>query len=154
MLLYEFHFLPTHSTVENDQIRDSSFQAPGQFFKMFLTFGQNQRRSPFSHSLQDILLDKPITRAIGKQLVIKVMELNPGIRIGRFDRVEAGGTNNNGMSKGPFPRQGSRIDPMAHGAALHENDRMLAVLACDGGRQARDEFRFRPTGNLCEALGG
>ena len=43
---------------------------------------------------------------------------------------------------------------MAHGAALHEDDRMVAVLARDGGGQPRDESRLRPADDLLEALGG
>ena len=43
---------------------------------------------------------------------------------------------------------------MTHGTALHEDDRMVAVLARDGGGQPRDESRLRPTDDLLEALGG
>ena len=46
------------------------------------------------------------------------------------------------------------IDAMANRSALHEDDRMMAVLARDGGRQARDELRLRLTDDLLETLGG
>ena len=33
------------------------------------------------------------------------------------------------------------IDAMAHRSTLHENDRLMAVLACDGSGQPGDELR-------------
>ena len=59
---------------------------------------------------------------------------------------------------GVLERTGGRlrlgIDAMTHRAALHEDDRMVAVLAGDGGGQARDESGLRPADDLLEALGG
>ena len=46
------------------------------------------------------------------------------------------------------------IDPMTNRPALHEDDRMVAVLARDGRGQARDESRLCPADDLLEALRG
>ena len=46
------------------------------------------------------------------------------------------------------------IDPMTNRPALHEDDRMVAILAGDGRGQARDELRLRPADDLLEALSG
>ena len=41
---------------------------------------------------------------------------------------------------------------MPHRTALHEDDRMMAVLARDRCRQSRDESRFGPPDDLFEAV--
>jgi hypothetical protein len=46
------------------------------------------------------------------------------------------------------------VDTMPDGAALHENDRVMTVLARHGRRQACDERRFRLTNHLFEATSG
>ena len=45
------------------------------------------------------------------------------------------------------------INAMTNRTALHENDRMMAVLPCDGGRQSEDEFGFGFPGHGLEANG-
>ena len=46
------------------------------------------------------------------------------------------------------------IDPMTNRPALHEDDRMVAILAGDGRGQARDEPGLRPADDLLETLSG
>ena len=46
-----------------------------------------------------------------------------------------------------------RVGSMANRTALHEDDRMMAVLARDGSRQPGDEFRLRLAGDLLKTLG-
>ena len=43
---------------------------------------------------------------------------------------------------------------MTNRPALHEDDRMVAVLAGDGRGQARDELRLCPADDLLETLSG
>ena len=47
-----------------------------------------------------------------------------------------------------------RADAVAHRAALHEDDRMVAVLPRDGGRQPQHVLRPRPPRDLLEAVRG
>ena len=42
---------------------------------------------------------------------------------------------------------------MPHRPALHEDDRMMAVLASDRGGQSQDESRLGPADDLLEAAG-
>src|SRR5262245_28424465 len=53
------------------------------------------------------------------------------------------------------PRSGlcARIYLMSNRAALHEDDRMVTVLACDGRRQADDESCFGLPCDLFETMG-
>jgi hypothetical protein len=47
-----------------------------------------------------------------------------------------------------------RVHSMANGPALHEDDRMVAVLACDGRRQPHDESSLGPACHLLETVCG
>ena len=46
-----------------------------------------------------------------------------------------------------------RVHAVSHGPALHEDDRMVAVLARDRRRQSDDESRLGLSRNLLEAMG-
>ena len=54
--------------------------------------------------------------------------------------------------EGPRRRLRLRVDAMPHRTALHEDDRMMAVLPRDGRRQAEDESRLRAADDLLEAV--
>jgi len=45
----------------------------------------------------------------------------------------------------------ARIDLMSNRTALHEDDRMVTILACDGGRQAKHESGLGAPCNLFES---
>jgi hypothetical protein len=47
-----------------------------------------------------------------------------------------------------------RIDAMPNWAALHEDDRMVAILSRDSGGEAKNELRLRTSDNLFEAMRG
>ena len=59
-----------------------------------------------------------------------------------------------GVREGTGSRQCPGIDPVTNRPALHEDDRMMAILAADGRGQARDIPGLRPADDLLEALGG
>ena len=44
------------------------------------------------------------------------------------------------------------IHPIAHGTTLHKDDRVVAILACDGRRQPHNESRFSAARDLFETL--
>lgn len=46
-----------------------------------------------------------------------------------------------------------RVHAIPHGAALHEDDWVMSVLARDGGRQSEDEPCLGPTRDLLKAQG-
>jgi hypothetical protein len=43
---------------------------------------------------------------------------------------------------------------MPNWAALHEDDRVVAILSRDSGREAKNELRLRTSDNLFEAMRG
>src|SRR5262245_53317174 len=56
------------------------------------------------------------------------------------------------MFKGPQRRLTFRVDTMPDRTALHEDNRLVAVLPRDGRRQAEDESRLGAPGDLLEAM--
>lgn len=68
--------------------------------------------------------------------------------------LKRGGADEDFVGEGAFGGLLAGIDPMSDGAALHEDDGMVPVLAGDGGGEAEDEFCFGATGHEFEALGG
>jgi len=74
--------------------------------------------------------------------------------VGGLPRVERRGTDQHRVMKRTGSRLCSCVDMVAHRPALHEDNRVMAVLSRDGSGQPRDEFRLRPTDYLLKALGG
>ena len=58
------------------------------------------------------------------------------------------------MREGALPGEGLRARPEPHRTALHEHDRMVAVLARHGRRQPQHVLDLRPARDLLEADGG
>ena len=59
-----------------------------------------------------------------------------------------------GVREGTGGRLCPGIDPVTNRPALHEDDRMVAILAADGRGQACDIPGLRPADDLLEALSG
>ena len=90
---------------------------------------------------------------VRNQFIVEIVELDSHIRIGRSQRAKRRGTDMHRVLKGAGSGLRFRIDAMTHGSALHEDDRMVAVLACDGGGQPRDKLRLCTANYLLEAVG-
>ena len=54
-----------------------------QRVKMFIPFGQHQRRTSLSKGLDHLLADELIALFIGNQLFVEFVELHPHVGIGR-----------------------------------------------------------------------
>jgi hypothetical protein len=80
------------------------------------------------------------------------MELDARVGLGRLVIPEAGRTNKHLMGEGSRGSLCPGIDPMAHRAALHENDRVMSVLAGDGGGQTCDKPRPGSPGDLLKTM--
>ena len=62
-------------------------------------------------------------------------------------------TNDDGVSERPQGGLRLRINAMPYRPALHEDDRLMTVLARDGRRQSEHESSLRAAGDLFEAVG-
>src|SRR5262249_18545386 len=120
---------------------------------MFIPLGQHQRRTSLPHGLDQVMADKLIALFIGNQLLIEFVELLPHIGIGRPQWAKGIWTNPDCMSKGMSRRPLLGINPITHGATLHKDDWMMAILSRDRRGQACDELRLGLTCNQLKALG-
>ena len=120
---------------------------------MLIAFGQNQRRAAFPDGLDDVIADDPIALIVSDKFTIEIVELNAHVWIRCLHWAEGGWADQHSVLK--RMRGGLRlgVDAVAHGATLHEDDRMVAILTCDGGRKARYVSRLRPASHLLKALG-
>ena len=125
-----------------------------QTIEVFIPFGQNEGGATFTSRLHDILADEPVARAIANQLVIEVMELDTDIRVWRRCRLKCRRAHEYLVFEGVLCRLLPGIDTIPHRPALHEDDRMVAVLSRHGGGQARDKLRLGLAGDLLETLRG
>lgn len=66
--------------------------------------------------------------------------------------VEAGWADDDLVGEGAFGGLLTGIDGVSDGAALHEDDGMVAVLAGDGGGKSEDEFGLCPADREFETL--
>src|SRR5207302_1578026 len=81
------------------------------------------------------------------------MKLDSLVRRRRHCRLKSCGTDENGVGKRTPDRLRLRADTMSHRAALHEDDRMMPILASDRCRQSRDKLSLRAPDDLFEAVG-
>src|SRR5262245_22912451 len=58
------------------------------------------------------------------------------------------------MFESPLRSLGLCIDPVSHGATLHEDDRMMSIFSCYSGGEPEDVAGLRPSRHQFEACGG
>ena len=119
---------------------------------MIVAFGQHERRAAVLHRLDHVVADPPVASVVGDQLLIQRLELETPVGFGR-----RGGWNDGRLhERVVLERSGGRlcpgVDAMPDRPALHEDDRVMAVLARDGRGQPEDEPRLRLAGHLLEAV--
>src|SRR5208283_1007520 len=121
---------------------------------MLVALGQYQRRPSFVNGRTHVVADKLIAGLIRNQLGVQLLELDSHILGRRSQWPKPGGTDMHGVRKWTGSRRCPGIDPVTNRPALHEDDRMLAILAADGRGQACDIPGLRPADDLLEALSG
>ena len=121
---------------------------------MLVALGQYQGRPSFVNGRAHVVADELIAGLIRDQLGVQLLELDSHILRRRSRGPEPGGTDMHGVREGTGSRQRPGIDPVPDRPALHEDDRMMAILAADGRGQACDIPGLRPADDLLEALSG
>jgi len=104
------------------------FETDREGSEVFPSLRQDQRRTAFSQSFQDIVADHPIAILIRNQLLIEIVKLLPFVRIRLGHGAKRCGTNVDSMCERSLRRRSFRVNAMSHGATLHENDRMVPSL--------------------------
>lgn len=116
--------------------------------------GQHQRKTTGLGCGDHVVTDQLIAAwALGQSLV-EPLEL--GSRIGgwKIRRTEACWTHQHVVNEWPRGRLLAGVVTEAHGAALHENNRLMAVFARGRGRETGNVARLGPAGDQFKAAGG
>ena len=121
--------------------------------EVLVAFGQDQRRTTVTHGSNTSSQIAPISGLVLDQKLVERLELDPfiGIRRSCSDRTRSDEEDRVVERSGRRLRPG--VDPMPNGTALHEDDRMVTVLARHRRGQAQDESRLRLSDHLFEAAG-
>ncbi len=144
--------LGPHSAAKDDKIANLRRQLGGEAVEVLVAFGQHQGRTALPNGLNHFIADRPIALLVGNEIGVQVLKLDSHIWIGRCQRTKGRGANQHGVLKRMGCRLRLRVNLVAHGPALHEDDRMMAVLACNSGREAQYKSCLGPAYNLLEAL--
>ena len=94
-----------------------------------MAFGEDERRAAVDYGLNDLLADRSIPSLVVYQELIKRLELDPFVGTCVATGLKRGWANNDRLFERSCRRLRFRVDSMPHGAALHENDWMMTVLA-------------------------
>ena len=86
------------------------------------------------------------------QLLIEGLELDAFVGIRTLLLLELGRLHEDEMLKRAGCGLCPRVHPVANRPALHEDDRVVTVLACDGRRQPQNETGFGLTCHLLETV--
>ena len=144
--------LLAHAGVQDHNVIDARRKLLFEAVEMIIALRQYQGRSSTANRVDDILADSTSSRRVINQLLIQSLKFDALVTIRAPGRLEGGRLNEHEMLE--WARRGlcASIDPMSNRTALHEDDRMVTILACDGGRQAKDESGLGVPCNLFETV--
>ena len=120
--------------------------------EMVVPLREHERRPPRVHRLDDVVADAPVARVVVHQLLVERLELHALVGVGSSCRLERRRLHEDEVLERSRRRLHSRIHAMPDRPALHEDDRVVAVLPRDGRRQPEDEPRLRLARDLFEAV--
>src|SRR6266403_245385 len=100
---------------------------------MILALGDDNRRAAVFERRQDVIEDQIVSCGILSELCVQLLDCRLLIRL-TSRKLKFSTPENNLMVERPSCCLLPGIDPMTDLAALHEDDRMVAVLPCHRGR--------------------
>ena len=130
--------LPAHAALEGNHVRNCRRQLRRQKPQMFRALRQHQWKTTRLHRGDYVPADQLVAARILGQRLVEPLELDSRIGCCEVRRAKARRANQDVMSERPKRRLLPGVDAVAHRAALHENDRVMAVLARDRGGEAGD----------------
>src|SRR5271169_1205368 len=102
--------------------------------QMLLPLGQQQRFAPLAHDAQHVPADHLVSRRISSKRLIERLKLEAWVLPGRRERAKIRRSNHGKMSEWARGSLVFGIYAVANRAALHEDDRMMPVLADNRSR--------------------
>ncbi len=97
---------------------------------------------PWLDGAHDVRANHLVALVVIPQGLVQLVKFHARVGIGRRNRAKTGWTDQDLMRERPRGSLGFRVHTMANRAALHENDRVVTVLASHRGRQTGHKFRF------------
>ncbi len=137
---------------QRDHVRDLADDSRLEPLEMLVPFGEDERRPAGADRVDDVGADATVAFVVFDQSLIQRLELqtpvglwdskgHEGRRLHEHDVLERAG---GGLC--PW------VDTMPNRSALHEDDRVVTVLARHGRGQTEDEPGLRLAGDALEAL--
>src|SRR6266571_2094865 len=121
---------------------------------MFSSFGEDQGHAALLDRADNVGANHAISCIVIAQSLIQLMKFRTRVREGCLGRVKTGWANQDMMRERPSRHLALGVNPIANGTTLHENDRVMSVLASDGGGQAGHEFGFGSSRHQLKTVGG
>jgi len=104
-------------------------QPLGQLFEVTGSFRQHDRRTSLANCRRDVIDNQAISSVVGDQRLVKIMELDAQVGVPGARWVESRRTHPDVVGERSLCGLFACADSMADRSALHENDRVVPVLA-------------------------
>ena len=151
-LIDRLPLLLAHAGAQDDNVINARRQLVFEAVEVLIALRQDQRRTPIANRVDDVLADSSSSRLVVDQLLVERLKFDALVRIRASVRLERCRLNEHEVLERARCRLCASIYLMSNRTALHEDDRMVAVLACDGCRQANDESGFGLAYHLLETV--
>ena len=119
--------------------------------QMLRALRQHQRKTTSLCRRDYVPADQPVAVRVLGQSLVQPLELDSRVCCWEVRRAEARGANQHMVSERPRGRLLPGVVTVAHRAALHEDDRLMAVFARGRGGEAGNIARFGAAGDQFKA---
>ena len=123
-----------HPTPQDNDVPDLGSECFHQHVQVLGSFGQHHGRTPLANRGQHISANQRVACLVQYQLTVECLKLQPRILLLFPTRPDPSRANDDVVNEGPRQGLRFRINPVADGSALHEDNRMMPVLARHSGR--------------------
>jgi len=123
-----------HASAQHDDVIDACREFLFEAVEMVIPLGQYQRRPPILNRVENVLADSPSSRLVSAQLLVQDLKFDALVRIRISVRLKRCRLNEHEVLERAGCRLCASIHLMSNRTALHEDDRMVTILACDGCR--------------------
>jgi hypothetical protein len=120
--------------------------------KVLIALRQDERRTAFTDRFDHVVADSLIAGVVLDELFVQLLELDPPVGVCLPELIERRRLHQRVVLERPGGRLHPSVHAMPHRAALHEDDRVVTVLASHSCREPEDESRLRLPHNLLEAV--
>jgi septum formation topological specificity factor MinE len=144
--------LLAHAAAQDHNVINARRQLVLEAVEVLIPFRQDQRRTPIANGFENVLANSPSTRLVVDQLLVEGLKFHTLVRIRVPRRLEGCRLNQHEVLEGTRRGLCASVYLMPNWTALHEDDRMVAVLACDCCRQSNDESGLGLAYHLLETM--